>query len=651
MIDKIMQIFGEEESSEKQMQEEQERAPEPEQDKSEGNSTLDVPNTDRKHRDMIAPTTFIEEDSYSRSGEDYVETLFILDWPDEPRPMFLEEILYQTPVNTDISIHVSPREKNQAIDELERQLEKANAQAGSGVTASSQQARQRRLQNTQRVYDALTDGNANLMEISMYITIRADDPEDLQLAVEELVRELRTNSMAPEILRNKQKQGMQSVSPVGRDIVDFKSPALSGAVGAMYPFSTTTVREPGGVDVGVHAINNSPVTIKRYARKNGYNQITAGKIGSGKTFGTLLEILRNKASYGDDLVIYMLDPLNGFKPILELLGGKEVLVGGRVSINPMRITETPPEVFEKIPDLDPYSEKKAQLMDFFEMYFELQGRELGDSRDVLGLAIEATYASKGITKEPSTHSNPSPTIKDMIEILERMEEKPEDYANVENPDDSELVNQIQKHASRLVLALGEFNDGGQYENLAETSDMQLENEDVVYFNLSQQEGTGGLGLMMHLLLSEVYEQAKERSEKVMFCIDEAHYIMSDAKSLDFLEQAVRHSRHYDMGINFITQTLEEFFAHDQSEAIAQQCSMRRLHRIESGLTEDIMDTLNLNQSHVNYIQDAEPGSPETGYSEALYGVDEYGYVPIRIYPSDFELETISRAEDALDVNG
>lgn len=656
MIDKVMEIFTNDESSEKQVSNpqaemEQQNQMEEEEDESEGKSTLDVPSTDQKHRDMIAPTTFIEEDSYARSGDDYVEVLFVLDWPDEPEPMFLEEILYQTPINTDVSIHVSPREKNQAIDELERQLEKANAQAGSGVTATSQQARQRRLQNTQRVYDALTQGDANLHEISAYITVRADEPEDLRLAVEQMVRTLRTNSIAPEILRNKQREGMQSVSPVGRDVVDYKNPAVSGAVGAMYPFSTTTVREPGGVDVGVHAINNSPVTIKRFDRNNGYNQITAGKIGSGKTFGTLLEILRNKAAYGDDLVIYMLDPLNGFKPILELLGGKEVLVGGRVSINPMRLTETPEEVFETIPDLDPYSEKKAQLMDFFEMYFDLQGRELGDSRDILGLAIEETYSRKGITKDPDTHSQESPTISLLIEVLRDMEESPEDYAEVENPEESELVNQIQDHASRLVLALGEFAQGGQYENLAQKSDLDLEAEDVVYFNLSQQEGTGGLGLMMHLLLSEVYEQAKQRKEKVMFCIDEAHYIMSDAKSLDFLEQAVRHSRHYDMGINFITQTLEEFFAHSQSEAIAQQCSMRRLHRIESGLTEDIMDTLNLNRSHVSFIQDAEPGSPETGYSEALFGVDEYGYVPIRIYPSDFELETISEAEDRLDVNG
>jgi DNA helicase HerA-like ATPase len=119
--------------------------------------------------------------------------------------------------------------------------------------------------------------------------------------------------------------------------------------------------------------------------------------------------------------------------------------------------------------------------------------------------------------------------------------------------------------------------------------------------------------------------------------------MSDARSLDFLEQAVRHSRHYDLGINFITQTLEEFFAHNESEAIAQQCSIRRFHKLESGLTDDIKKMLNLNDAHVNFIKNAEAGSEEAGFSEALYGVDEHGYVPVRIYPSDFELEAIQSA--------
>ncbi len=609
--------------------------------KEQSNRTLETPSRNRVFRDMVSPTSFIEEENYVRSGGDYVETLFILNWPDEPELLYLEEILYKLPISTDISIHVSPREKDKALSKLERELEKANAQVGQGVTAASQQSRQKKLQNINRVYNELKETDANLFEMGMYITVRADDPEELELAVENLVRELRTNRMMPEILRKQQKEGMQSASPIGKDMIGYRTAAISGAVGAQYPFSTTTVMEPGGIDYGIHAVNNSPFCINRFeGRKNGYNQITAGKIGSGKTFGTLLEILRTKAAYGDDLIVFMLDPLNGFKPIINLLGGKEVTVGGKVNLNPMRIIETPEDILESVADLDPYGEKKQNLIDFFDMYFALQGRELSDSRDILEMSIEVTYNEAGITSDPETHHNESPTITDLISVLKDMSENPDKFAASNS---EELIAQIEKHSSRLVLALNSFTEGGKYENLSNKTELNLKDEDIVYFNLSQQEGSGNLGLMMHLLLSEVYERAKETDKKVLFCIDEAHYIMSDARSLDFLEQAVRHSRHYELGINFITQTLEEFFAHEQSEAIAQQCSLKRFHKLESGLTDEIKEVLSLNDAQVNFIKNAEPGSEETGYSEALYGVDEHGYVPVRIYPSDLEIQAITAA--------
>ncbi len=642
MINTIKSLLNgksDKQNSDKEITEEDE---EEEQYKNQSTNTLSVPSTDRKFRDMISPTSFIEEENYARSGSDYVETLFIVNWPDEPGILYLEEILYKIPVSTDVSIHINPREKDEAISQLEKELEKANAQAQQGVTAASKQARQKRLKNTNRVYQELTETDANLFEMGMTITIRADDPEELELAVEMVSRELRTNGMMPEILRRQQKAGMQTTSPIGTDMIGYKQVAISGAVGAQYPFSTTNVMEPGGIDYGIHAVNNSPFSINRFeGRENGYNQITAGKIGSGKTFGTLLEILRTKAAYGDDLIVFMLDPLDGFKPASNLLNGKEVTVGGKVSLNPMRIIETPESVYNEIPDLDPYGEKKQTLMDFFDMFFALQGRELKDSRDVLEMAIEITYNRQGITKDPKTHGKESPTITDLIDVLKEMSEEPEEFAVSKNS--KQLVDQIENHSARLVLAFNSFGDGGKYENLAQKTELNLENEDVVYFNLSQQEGSGSLGLMMHLLLGEVYERAKDTDKKVLFCIDEAHYIMSDARSLDFLEQAVRHSRHYDLGINFITQTLEEFFAHEQSEAIAQQCSLRRFHKIESGLTDDIKNTLSLNDAHVNFIKNAEPGSEDAGYSEALYGVDEYGYVPIRIRPSEFELSAINQA--------
>ncbi len=638
MINTIKSLLGNDkkESTDKNVDEDVD-----EKYKEQSKRTMESPSRDRTFRDMISPTSFIEEENYVRSGGDYVETLFILNWPDEPELLYLEEILYKLPISTDISIHVSPREKDKAISKLERELEKANAQVGQGVTAASQQSRQKKLQNINRVYNELKETDSNLFEMGMYITVRADDPEELELAVENLVRELRTNRMMPEILRKQQKEGMQSASPIGKDMIGYRKAAISGAVGAQYPFSTTTVMEPGGIDYGIHAVNNSPFCINRFeGRENGYNQITAGKIGSGKTFGTLLEILRTKAAYGDDLIVFMLDPLNGFKPIINLLGGKEVTVGGKVNLNPMRIIETPEEILESVADLDPYGEKKQNLIDFFDMYFGLQGRELSDSRDVLEMAIEITYNRAGISSDPETHHKESPTITDLISVLKEMSENPDDFAASNSP---ELIGQIEKHSSRLVLALNSFTEGGKYENLSNKTELNLRDEEVVYFNLSQQEGSGNLGLMMHLLLSEVYERAKETDKKVLFCIDEAHYIMSDARSLDFLEQAVRHSRHYDLGINFITQTLEEFFEHEQSEAIAQQCSLKRFHKLESGLTDEIKEVLSLNDAQVGFIKNAEPGSEETGYSEALYGVDEHGYVPVRIYPSDLEIQAITAA--------
>jgi DNA helicase HerA-like ATPase len=61
-----------------------------------------------------------------------------------------------------------------------------------------------------------------------------------------------------------------------------------------------------------------------------------------------------------------------------------------------------------------------------------------------------------------------------------------------------------------------------------------------------------------VLFNSVYERVKQTEKKVVFTIDEAHYLMNDASSLDFLETAVRHSRHFDLSLEFVTQTGGEF---------------------------------------------------------------------------------------------
>jgi len=124
--------------------------------------------------------------------------------------------------------------------------------------------------------------------------------------------------------------------------------------------------------------------------------------------------------------------------------------------------------------------------------------------------------------------------------------------------------------------------GGRHANLGQASDFDIHDEKVIYLDLAQQEGSvdSSTALTMQLLISLVYERAKISDTEVVFYIDEARYIMQDAASLAFLETVFRHHRHHDLSIRLVTQTVDEFFEHAESEAILDQCAVKQFHRLD-----------------------------------------------------------------------
>jgi hypothetical protein len=609
-----------------------------------------VPNTGRFHKDLIAPAGINEQSTKAKVGNHHIKTFFINGWPDEPNVGFLKEVLMNLPVQNDISFHVSPYDSELVLKKLGSQVEQSKAQAqGSSNGILSNQKQVEDFQETRDVYNALKDTDTELFDVGMYVTIRGDTEDELQAATDELLKRMRSAPalLKPAPLNNQQLQGMQATSPTAVDEVGHKTEMMGGALGSMMPFSSKSIIENSGVDFGVHAGNGSPVIVDRWQRKNGYNQLTIGKIGSGKSFSTKLNILRSKASR-DDQIVFLLDPVGpktGFGSVNTAIKGNHVVVGGKLGLNPMEIRKTPQEILDRQPDLDPYTMTIKKVMDFFEMYFHQRGTSLGDSRGILELAVNQAYKNNGITRKVETHDNESPTLKDVISIIESMAEDPEAFAEAES---AALRRDIEDQAARLITGLQQFKEGGQYENLAGESELDLRGETATYFDLSQQEGSGDLGLMMNLLFAEVYQIAKESDKNVLFAIDEAHYLMKDAKTMEYLDRVVRHSRHINLSINFITQKIEDFFSHEIGEAIAQNCSIRMFQRTESGIDDHIAKTLDLNEPEKNFIRTAQAGSGEIGYSEALIGVGDYGYLPIRVVASDLEESIINYDGDGLD---
>lgn len=607
-------------------------------EKADGESA--VPDISEYHKNLIAPMRIDEEPTQVTVGEHKTRTIFINQWPDNPSIGFLEGALMDTDVVNDVTIHMSPYRTEQALDDLEDDYRKAEALArgDSGGSLINKRDQERDYEQTRNVFEALRQTNAKLFDVSMYITLRGETDKELEVATEEMVKHLRTSPAftKPEVPKRQQLKAFQSVSPILDDKLGYSNEMLGGAIGAMYPFSSKSFIEPGGIDYGIHAGNESPVIINRFEeRQTGYNQLTFGKIGSGKSFGTKLEILRSYISR-DDIKIVMLDPLGGFDSVNAALGGEKIVVGGTLGLNPLEIQKTPEG--KRNEDIDPYGMAKQKAMDFFDMYFHKRGTELGsirNGRGILERAVDRAYRQNDIYPDDfESHGNDAPTVLDVRDILIDMQENPKKYSKSEGSTINE--NNIEQAASEVAISFEQFSEGGEYHNLAKDSEIDLYGNDVHYVDLQQREGSSKRGLMMHLLLSEVYEAAKRHDGKTLFVIDEAHLLLQDAKSIDFLEQVVRHSRHEDLGINFITQTIEEFYKDEQAQKIAQMCSIKKFHRVETGLDADIRKQIGITQKEEHYIRTAEAGSEEVNYSQALVGIGSKGFVPTLVVPSEAE---------------
>ncbi|MDB2242639.1 VirB4 family type IV secretion system protein [Halorubrum ezzemoulense] len=585
------------------------------------------------HKTVTAPAAIEWETRAARVGEQWTTTLYITDYPDYPNDGYLSELFEMTDVQFDLTAHITPKNQERARNELQDIADDLQVDADLEQSVRSAYL-QERANEAAATYKAVENG-ANVFDQGMFITVRADEKEDLRDAVQKVKSALRDDpaNLTPKTAICRQDLALQSAAPIGDNEFGRTSIALGGAVGALLSSPhNATILEEGGVEFGIHKDNQSPVVIDPFARDNGYAMFTVGDTGSGKSFSSKQNFIRSIEQSKDRIGI-ILEPLNNWAGVAEALDAKRITVGGTLGLNPLEIRETPEHVQRAMgEDASPFNEKLDDAMSFLTNFFALRGISLGDRRTTLELGLKRAYKRNGITDDISTHDNPSPTIQDMMDVFEDMVDDPEEF--VVRSD--EEAGKIKEDATWLLDQLRPFEDDGRHGNLGQESDFDIRDEKVIYLDLAQQEGSvdSSTALTMQLLISLVYERAKVSEKEVVFYIDEARYIMQDAASLAFLETVFRHHRHHDLSIRLVTQTVDEFFEHAESEAILDQCAVKQFHRLD-GMDEEWADEFGLNYAQMRFVQDAVPGNEDAGFSEALVGVDgEWRGIQVKAMPKE-----------------
>ncbi len=585
------------------------------------------------HKTVTAPAAIEWETRAARVGEQWTTTLYIADYPDYPNDGYLSELFEMTDVQFDLTAHITPKNQERARNELQDIADDLQVDADLEQSVRSAYL-QERANEAAATYKAVENG-ANVFDQGMFITVRADEKEELRDAVQKVKSALRDDpaNLTPKTAICRQDLTLQSAAPIGDNEFGRTSIALGGAVGALLSSPhNATILEEGGVEFGIHKDNQSPVVIDPFARDNGYAMFTVGDTGSGKSFSSKQNFIRSIEQSKDRIGI-ILEPLNNWAGVAEALDAKRITVGGTLGLNPLEIRETPEHVQRAMgEDASPFNEKLDDAMSFLTNFFALRGISLGDRRTTLELGLKRAYKRNGITDDISTHGNPSPTIQDMMDVFEDMVDEPEEF--VVRSD--EEAGKIKEDATWLLDQLRPFENDGRHANLGQESDFDIRDEKVIYLDLAQQEGSvdSSTALTMQLLISLVYERAKVSEKEVVFYIDEARYIMQDAASLAFLETVFRHHRHHDLSIRLVTQTVDEFFEHAESEAILDQCAVKQFHRLD-GMDEEWADEFGLNYAQMRFVQDAVPGNEDAGFSEALVGVDgEWRGIQVKAMPKE-----------------
>lgn len=608
----------------------------------------EAPTANNRQAATPSPIRWYPSFGYAEETDTYFRTYIISSWPSNAAEHMFWDLLTDTELKYDMSIHYDRHDPLQAVadlNELSDRLEDKATGALSYFTLNPESVK-RTTQVVSQMKEDIEQQGENLFSVTAYITLYADDKTQLRRHHNKLEDQLQLGSgVHIDTTTYEQDIGLRGSGPLGhneyydRHGADVSQLMTGSVASAMFPYVSDTIFEEGGVDVGINLASNTPAIIDPFNRATGYHMLRLGRTGSGKTFGASQFLLR-LAQKIPDMNMTIIDPMGDFVGVNHALAGNRILIDGNENINPLQIRPTPDHILERTEGkMSPFKMKLRDVEWFFSRFFSMNDDPLdAQHRAVLSMAVKQCYSDAGITSDPETHHRDSPTITDVREVLIDMNKDPEKYAE---PATEDLVSKMRDASGDLVLELQPFKEGNRYSNLAKPTSIDFGDNPVTYIDMTAVSArSDSLGLMMQLLFSLVYQEAKQVQGPYMMAIDEAHKVLRNTDSVEFLEEVFRHGRHFDLGIQMISQTFEEFFVNESSKTIARQCSMVQLHQMERIDKDIARSAMGLNEKQIEYIKDLTPGDGDKNYSDALLDISDKGTIPLRVKATQDEIAVI-----------
>lgn len=533
--------------------------------------------------DIISYSGLEEQPNYVKIDDQFIRTLFISGYPLTASSGWLNSLINFSH-DIDISYHFHEVDALQALPKLRRKITELEstkrAMIRSGKVIGSEITDP--LDSATELRDKIQRGQEKLFQMSIYMTITAPSLAELENVTKLLETELSARLFYVKSSRYQQIEGLQSVLPRGEDILDQKRNLDSSSAALTFPLMSSELVQESGILYGVNKSNNSLVILDRFALNNA-NSIIFAQSGSGKSYATKVEILR-QLMQGTRVIV--IDPEREYKQLTESVNGTYIKLSAKSKekINPFDLT-TNSYTHDRI------AEHAQDLTEVIGLMAEgLEPRE----KAAVDKAILHVYRK--------AKKNTTPLLSDL-------------YAALKDMGHLTLCERLEKYISGSLANV--FN---------EQTNIRLDNRLVIFDIKDLPESLRQI--MMMIISNFVQNQVKTHPEKRMLVIDEGWMLLEHEESARFVAGLVRRARKYYLGVSIISQQANDFLRNDYGRAIASQSSLRILMRQDTTTIKGVVNEFNLSEYEQTFLLTCERG-------DALIIADQ-NHVAVKVVASEKE---------------
>lgn len=514
-------------------------------------------------KDLIAPVSMQVLPDYLRLGEKYIRTIFVVNYPRYISVGWFAPIINLNST-FDIAMFFYPVKSGIILKQLKNKVGALEAQIISDAEkgAARDPLRETALRDIEALRDALTQGTEKFFQFALYVTIYADDKEELNRTTDEIENIFGSRLVYSRKVFFQAEQGFNSTLPLGNDELYIAFNMNSSPIASSFPFMSSELTSDNGVLYGINRHNNSLILFDRFSLQNA-NTVVFATSGAGKSYAIKLEVLRS-LMLGTELII--IDPEHEYKHLSDAVGGTyiNISLSSENKINPF---DLPRSIGGDSRAEDIIRSAVITVKGLVRL---MLGELTHEEDSIVDRALLETYAKKDITPESDLSKVEIPIMQDFQDILEGME-----------------------GGAELALRLRKYTEGTFAGLLNNPTNVKMDNQ-LICFSVRDIEDELR-PIAIYTIVNHIWNVVRSEVKKRILVIDEAWWMMQHEDSAKFIYALVKRCRKYYLGVTTITQDVNDFLTSPYGQAIVTNSSLQLLLKQSPAAIDLVQKTFNLTE--------------------------------------------------------